>query len=213
MVRVIRGFTLIEIIVALAITATVSVIAFAGLSSAIAARDSLIAEEARLRDLQRFFGLFGRDLRHLVGRPVTNEYGEQEAALLAEENSLQRLALTRNAWDNFSGLPRSSLQRVSWWLDGTELHRGYWPVLDRASETPTLDALVLDDVLELEVRFLIAQAEVAEENQDVADDDAWTVTWPTDGLPIEALPRAVEVTVEIEDWGRATRLFLPVGAN
>lgn len=195
------GFTLIEVLVALALTASVAVMAYSGLSSAMVARERLVREEAVLRDLQRFFNLIGRDLRHLVARPVRNEIGELEAAVIAEEDSLLRLALTRNGWDNFAGLPRSNLQRVGWWFEDGQLSRGYWPVLDRATETPLLEAVVLEDVLEFEVRLL--------DEEQRSRDDAWRVRWPESDSRLDELPVAVEVSVEIEDWGRATRIYLP----
>ena len=135
---------------------------------------------------------------------MTNELGEVEAAVLGDDATLMRLALTRNAWDNFAGRARSNLQRVSWWLDDGEVRRAYWPVLDRASELPMIDATVLSEVSEFEVRYL------ADRRSNV--EGAWKFDWPVDGAAATTLPLAVEVSIEIEDWGRATRVFLPAGA-
>ncbi len=61
--------------------------------------------------------------------------------------------LTRQGWRNPLGLRRSGLQRVGWEYTGTELRRRYWPVVDQGQEDESLDILMLDGVLEFEIRF------------------------------------------------------------
>ena len=78
-------------------------------------------------------------------------------------------------------------------------------MLDRASELPLLETTVLEGVEELEFRYLRSSAE----NQD----DAWQPVWPGGGVSLDALPRAVEVSIETKEVGRATRLFLPASGN
>jgi general secretion pathway protein J len=194
------GFTLIEMLVALAITAVVAVMAYGGLRSALEARDVLQAQERRLTQVQILFQLLSRDLRHLQPRPVTNEFEEFEPALRSEFGVPERLRLTRNGWQNFADAPRSSLQRVVWRVEDDRLLRGYWPVLDRSGELPLIERTVIDEVLDLRLRFLDLGSGAPR----------WLDAWPPQDRGLDDLPAAVEVTLELEGTGRLQRVFLPL---
>ena len=193
------GFTLIEVLVALALSALVAVMAYSGVSSALLARDALAAEEEQLRQMQTFFQLIGRDLRHLHPRPIVNEYDDLEPALRSVFGEPVRLSFTRNGWQNVADATRSTLQRVVWRIEDEQLQRGYWPVLDRSGELPPIERVVVDGVLELDLRFLDLTAGAPR----------WSTNWPADEVTPEALPVAIEVTLETRGMGRVQRLFLP----
>ena len=76
-----RGFTLVEVLIAMAITALVSVVAYSGLSAALSGAESLRSSAARSHDLQQTLGLLSRDLRQVVNRPVIDEFGQRVPAL------------------------------------------------------------------------------------------------------------------------------------
>ena len=198
------GFSLIEVLLALAITAMISVIAYTGLSTAVSARDSLLAEEERHRQLMLFFSLFGRDIRHAAPRPVRNEYDDEEPAVRATEGLDILLELTRRGWDNPAAQPRSDLQRVVWRIEDEVIYRGVYQTLDRGGDLPPVETAILENVEALSVRFL------GHEQTDPSL-DAWRENWSTDGD--EGIPLAVEVELEIEGWGSVRRVFLPAGTE
>ena len=196
-----RGFTLIEVMLAIAITALVAVMAYSGISSAITARDVVQVQEERFRKLQLFFNLFGRDIRHLTPRPVRDAYGELEPALHALDGELSLLQLTRTGWDNPSGAPRSALQRVSWRFDGDTVYRGYWQTLDRSDDTSPREHTIIDQVNNIRVRYLVGSQ--------FTQKGEWQDSWPQN-KPDDALPLAVEVVIDVDGWGTVRRLFAPV---
>ena len=70
-----RGFTLLELLVALAIFALVSVMAYGGLASVLDQQFATDEIAGQLARLQKTYLLLQRDFEQLVPRPVRDEYG------------------------------------------------------------------------------------------------------------------------------------------
>jgi general secretion pathway protein J len=189
-----HGFTLIELLVALVIFVLLAVMAYGGLNRVLDARDSFERHNDRLSALQMAFMLMGRDIEQTVDRPIRDAFGDPRPALLGNDG--EGLELTRDGWRNPGGFMRSKLQRIGWRLDDGRLYRLTWAVLDRAPDSEPARPVLLDHVTALTFRFLDRQGE-------------WQDQWPP--AIAEAgqtdLPRAVEVTLELEDWGEVRRLF------
>jgi general secretion pathway protein J len=65
-----RGFSLIELLIALAVFATMAALAYGGLDSVARTRAELGRQQDAFRDLMRGVGLIERDLRQAISRPV-----------------------------------------------------------------------------------------------------------------------------------------------
>ena len=210
-----QGFTLVEVLIAVAITALVSIIAYSGLSAALSGAESLRAAASRSNDVHQTLGLLSRDLRQVVNRPVVDEFGQLAPALTGGELAREMLSLTRAGWHNSTAAPRSTLQRVQWWLEEDTLWRGYFPVLDRASGTEAIETAVLEDVTRFELRFLSSTARLESDRNDVIDRRDWQENWVADlSQPgqLPAPPVAVEVVMEIAGLGEIRRTYvLPTG--
>lgn len=196
------GFTLMEVLIAVAITAVIGLGVWQVLSSVVTARDRVNTLAESFDGLQRTMLLLERDLTQVVNRPVRNIYGDFEPSFTSRENGYA-LLLTRQGWRNPLGLRRSALQRVGWEYTGSELRRHYWPVVDQGQDTEAEELLLLDEVTAFEIRFLDR-------------DRAWRDQWPGDaelaGLtpgtrPDLALPLGVEITLEHERFGELVRTF------
>ncbi|MDB2512038.1 type II secretion system minor pseudopilin GspJ [Luminiphilus sp.] len=77
-----RGFTLIEVLIAMAITAFVSVLSYQALSTALTGIESVRAESERLHEINRAFNVLSRDIRQMTNRPVRDEFGQLASAVL-----------------------------------------------------------------------------------------------------------------------------------
>jgi general secretion pathway protein J len=194
------GFTLIEVLVAVAIFGLLSVLAYGALSNLLDTRARLDAERAFWRDLSLTFLRLGDDLAHARPRPVRDTAGFPLPAFRGQpvdprplgEPSLE---LTRGGELEFSPGRRSDLRRVAWRLSEGRLERIVWPALDQAPTTKTLDSPLLRDVELFELQFIAA-------------DGARQDHWPPPGNAVVGSPRAVEVKLRLKERGEFTRLFL-----
>ena len=97
------GFTLVEVLIAMAITALISVVAYTGLSSALSGAESLRSASGRAHDINQTLALLSRDLRQVVNRPVVDEFGQVVPALMGGEMARE----PRNAdgsWEKISSM-------------------------------------------------------------------------------------------------------------
>jgi len=188
------GFTLLELLVALLIFAVLAVMAYGGLQVVLDAQKRTAVQAMRLGELQVFFAILGRDVEQMIDRPIRNSYGDEEAALIGASGTLE---FTRTGWRNPAGFARSNMQRVAYVLDDDRIIRYGWQVLDRSPESTAIEKVLLEKVNEIDVRYLDQQLQ-------------WQTQWPAvsvNSAVVPGLPRAVEITVDVEGWGRITRLF------
>ncbi len=128
------GFTLIEILIALAIFTIMSMMAYAGLAAVLDARASTLPRAEQLAQLQTTLYLLNEDINQAINRPVRDELGSNEAALgLGKGNEV--LVLTRIVPDWTSDSVTHKLQRVSYRLEAGVLYRRVYDVLDRTQKT------------------------------------------------------------------------------
>ena len=206
-----HGFTLVEVLVAMAITALVAVISYSALSAALSATETLRVSTERAREIGQVMAMLSRDVRQTVNRPVIDEFGQQVPAVTGGELARDMLSLTRAGWHNSTGAPRSTLQRVDWWIDEDTLWRGYFPVLDRTVGTERVETATLQGVERFEVRFLPTLGMLEVNRDDVIDRRNWEDNWVADlSQPNQTLstPAAIEVTVEISGLGEIRRVYV-----
>jgi len=190
------GFTLLELLVALAIFSLLAVMAYNGLKVVLNQQAEVELQADALAELQKVYLLMQRDIEQAVPRPVRNEYGDEQPALIGEAT----LQLTRGGWSNPAGYQRSTLQRVGYAYEDGQLVRYSWTVLDLAQDSEPLRQPLVKDVEDMMLRYL-------------AEDNSWVDQWPNPlvaGQPQAsntALPRAVEVTLDHEKFGTLVWLF------
>jgi len=194
-----RAFTLIEVLVALAIFGVMSLLAYAALGSSLSNAELLTERMDRIQAVQRSIRYLSSDLMQAAPRPVRLELGETLGpALQSDFGSEFALELTHGGWSNPAGLPRSTLQRTAYRLEDNELVRYHWTVLDRTFANEPIATVLLDNVESLLFRFL-------------QDDGEWTEVWPPQEQPgiavARARPRAVEVVLTLADEGEITRVL------
>jgi general secretion pathway protein J len=205
------GFTLVEVLIALAITAFVSVIAYGSFSTVLTGVERTRATAERVYQVNRAWMIISRDLEQFIARPVRDEFGESEPAMQGGMAARFPLSLTRGGWHNPLAQGRPELQRVNYRLQGDSLWRDSYPVLDRAGETQAQSARLLDDVESIRLLFL----DSADNARSVGtgtqlDTRNWPENWVVDtsqpgaGL---APPLAVEVRMQLADWGEMRRIY------
>jgi general secretion pathway protein J len=201
-----RGFTLLEMLVAIAILAVLSTMAFGGLIEVQNNTQHLDEKELRLSQIQLTFVNLERDLQQLVHRPIRNQYGTERPSIAGQGEYL--MELTRGGYRNPAHVARSLLQRVAYVVEDDKLERLYWYVLDQAQDSQPAKQVILDKVKSVEIQFLDQQS------------DNWSSYWPlpeaqAGGAGTETqdrFPRAVSIKLELKDVGIIKRIFpLPDG--
>ena len=206
-----RGFTLIEVLIALSITAFVSMIAYTSLSTVLTGVERLRENTDRIYEINRAFMILSRDLRQFVNRPVRDEFGEVEPAFSGGILARFALSFTRSGWHNPQGYPRSNLQRVNYRLEDDALWRDTYAVLDRAGNTEPNSVLLLDGVDDMQLAFLGSlQALQTGSHGAALDTTDWVESWvPDSSVPGQELapPVAVEIILQLQNWGEIRRLY------
>lgn len=198
-----RGFTLLELVVVLAVFSIVAVMAYGGLNNVLRTRVAIEDNLERVRQLQRTYLRLRQDFLQIQPRTTRDEFGDPRSAVRGRPE--EGVYLVSGGWRNPAGHPRSNMQRVRWHLEDDTLVRSHFRHLDRAPNTQAETLRVLDDVTQLTVRYL-------------ARDQEWYAQWPQDlgrTPDMEAsatVPLAIEITLETKEWGELRFLF-PTGPS
>lgn len=200
----VRGFTLIEVMVAVFVFGVLAATAYSTLNATLQSVSSVSEEMARLQQLQRSVQTLQLDFAQLNPRPIREELSTNSTpALIADLRRDYIVELTRSGWANPLNLPRAGLQRVAYRLEENQLIRAQWPVLDRTLGTEPREVILLEDVEEFDIRFLPATGD-------------WRDTWPPNSnepgpADLKLRPRAVEITMRLSDYGEIRRLIEVIG--
>ncbi|ASP39809.1 type II secretion system protein GspJ [Bacterioplanes sanyensis] len=224
-----RAFTLLEVLLAIAFTASIGVGAHQLLSGTMLAKEVSDRKADQLKSLQRLNQVLSRDIRQYIDRPVRDVFGDEQPALLLESSEYP-LEFTRSGWRNspVTEDPRSQLQRVAYRLenidsdvcesarerllqwgitdpDGDCLVRYYWHVLDRANDSEPSHQVVYELVEQLEMEVLIRQgdANAGSPSQD------WYSSWPAlTGADTSTTLMALRWRIEVPPFGEIERSWL-----
>lgn len=190
-----RGFTLVEVLVALTIFALMSVLAYRGLTAVLETRAHVSDDNRRWRDIALTLDLFEQDLGAVVARPVRDAGDLVQPAFVGDPLAVGDTAAplifsrTGSAWQ--TGVA-ADVQRHGYRLRAGTLEQLVWPVLDQAPHSAPAVHPLVDGVERFELRYLDATGN-------------WQPRWPLPGMQT-GLPAAVEVVVEIRQAGRITRV-------
>lgn len=198
MIRAQRGFTLLELLIAIAIFALLGLATYRMLGSVLGTDAVTREHERQLRELTRAISAFERDLRQVARRPIRDGFGDPQPALHSDLNDATAVELTRSGWRNPLGQPRADLQRVRWQLSGEQWQRRYWRELDRAEDSQPQVQRALDGVTSLSLRYL---------DKDGLWQEDWLVTEGSGEARLSELPRAVELRLQHRRYGELRRLI------
>ena len=195
------GFTLLEILVAVAIFAIFSAMAYGGLTQLLSNRERIDAERVFWREFSLAFYRMEQDFLYARNRPIRNLSGGLQIPFEGKGTMFRLASDPRNVEFTRGGveLPNGTdLQRVGYAFEGDKVLRETWAVLDRGPASEPVRTALLENVSEFTITFY-HQGE-------------WIPQWPPigqqAGLNVPLLPRAVQVTVTLKDRGEFKRTFL-----
>ena len=185
------GITLLELLIVITIFSIMSAAAYSGLQNSLKAEENFSASMKDLEAVQMSLTLFQRDIMQLSPRAIRDAFGDNEAAIVLFNG--QDLFFTRGG--NFSSLKldQTELTRVAYSLQDEQFIRSHWRHLDSTQGDQPLRASLLSKVTNLQIRIL-------------DQNNIWHLDWP---ISASGEIRALELTLELEDWGEIRRL-LPI---
>jgi len=180
-----RGFTLLEVLLALAIMAMLSIAGYRALTGMLDSEQQISRERERWRDLDLFFARFEFDLGHVVPRPYRLGAVDFPGLYLRDAG----LAFVR-------GSPGEPPQRIGYRWRDSHIELLYWPQLDAPAANAPVAYPVADDIASWQVSFANREGQ-------------WVDQWGEAGLqPDDApLPRGARVVVILDDGTRIERVF------
>jgi len=190
------GFTLLELLVAVAIFAVIGAMAYGGLQTVMDQQQQTSQHSERLKALQLAYRILQRDLEQILDRGIRNEFGDSVEALVGG-SGFNGVEFSRAGYPNPAEFLRSEIQRVAYIPDQDRLLRRSWRVLDRAQDSQPDEQVLVENMVEFAMRFL-------------DEDREWQENWPplqAQGAGNAGLPLAVEVKLELEDIGALSWLF------
>lgn len=150
------GFTLLEMVVAVAIFAVIGAMSYATLDHSLATRDRLESRNQEISRLQRTIARFERDMRFMTHRPVRDRHGEVLPALWSisegaiDDGDLMELTVSLPSYRS----PHwQRLQRVGWSIVDGRLIRREWAVLDRDTDSEPRNFALLEGVHTVELVY------------------------------------------------------------
>lgn len=186
-----RGFTLVEVLVAVLVFGVLATAAYTGLNTLTSTASGLDERAEAFANLQRTVAAVDQDLRQLIGRAARANDGRTRPAF---EGRADGLTGRRAGRISRPGSSRSQLQAFAWQQRADRsLVRVSWHELG-ASGTPDVVRPWLDECEEFRLRYRDGMGR-------------WSTRWPMDGAP-EALPDAIEYTIVHPRFGSIRRLIV-----
>ncbi len=195
-----RGFTLIEILIAMAIFTLIGLASTGLLTTVIDSND--ISEERfhKLQTLQRAVTTIERDLQQAVARSIRVD-GEKRPMVMAggkvDGSDDDGIGFVRGGWHNPQQmLPRSTLQYVAYRMRDNKLERLYSTYVDNVIGYEPKIRVLLEDIDGFKVEFKTSQGSKNEA------ETKWSESYQGSVLPL-----AVAVEFVSRDFGTIRREF------
>lgn len=179
--RQIRGFTLIEVLIAVAVFGLMATMAYSGLNSSLNISREAEKRSDQLHRLQLAMALIQRDLTQISTHQSRDEFGDLQPALLSDTKAEYLLEFSRSGWRNPANQIRSTLQRVGYVLEDNKLYREYWAHFHRGPNEKPVRGLLLEGIAEIRFEFLDPSMQ-------------WQQQWPPVNTPPTVMPVAMRVT-------------------
>ena len=213
-----NGFTLLEVLLAIGITAVIGLGATEMLSNIITANHVTDNKAQLLSDLQRMDLIVKRDLWQVSNRPVRDLYGDHTEVLKSEGDL--GFEFTRSGVPQIphQDIQRSNLQRVIYGVRGHDSEycetakerierkgdriaegncfvRWFYPVLDQAPDTEPVIQVLLDEIDEVEFLYRGMIIDTKDPANNIVSND-WQEEWPPSTLTEDQMPDLAQVKLK-----------------
>jgi len=196
------GFTLLELLIAISIFALVSAISFGTLTQILEQRERINQERNHWRSLSILMAQLEDDLAFVINRGVRDIDGAPVAAFIGRAVDSRALSppsleFTRAGQWVLANNSAPAVGRIAYRLQDNKILRQQWVELDRSPTSEPSSSVLLNDVEELNLRFL-------------SPGGKWSSTWPAQQSKY-ALPTGVEIIITTSSNKTYRRLLVTNG--
>ena len=193
-----------EVLIAIAIFTIIGVMALSGYNELSTQASIATNSSARVREVQRAVFRLVQDFEQLEAREVRNPLGQyHDPAIEAKAGASPLVIFSRAGWSNPAGVQHSTVQRVAYRFENGKLYRDYWTSTDRTQTLEPVSTELLSGVKSANFRYMDQSRQ-------------WNEQWPPPGFiapggALNVRPIAVEINLELEDWGKIRRIVEVAG--
>ena len=219
------GFTLLEVLIAVTITAMIGVGASQLLSGVADTKTTTEDRSQYLTYLQRMDTFLRKDLWQLAGRQTRDVYGQLAPPLTSNTDFMIEFTHSGIATDLIEEIKTSNMQRTAYAVrghshdyckdamksidsDGNCFVRLFWPVLDLTGESEPLVQILLDDIVEAQAHFRGQTIDPNDPSNSQRSDewqDAWPSPFMTEGMIADLVQ--IRLTFELDKLGKIERIY------
>jgi len=163
-----RGFTLVEVVIAVAIVALLSLLGYRALAALSDSEEKLAAEATRWRTLDLFFARLEGDLRQAMPRPARSADMREPPWLGAADAAGNAVLAFSRAGPEFALEPSSGGARLAYRFHDGGVEVLYWASYDRPRGAEPMVYPLISGVASFRLAYL-------------AKDGSWLDTWPRTG--------------------------------
>jgi general secretion pathway protein J len=190
-----NGFTLIEVLVSMALLAVLSMFSYQAVDVVMKVNERSRDTMASHAQLQRAWQIIGRDLMHLRPRSFADGLGATEPAYITNPSDFG-VRFSRGGGPMIKSNP-SGVRRVVYEINqDNQLIRTSWAITDSPRQIDGTKMVLLDNVDKVELNHLDKQKN-------------YSIDWPPLNTSVSqrSLPRMISVTITTADQAVTSRLF------
>lgn len=196
-----KGFTLIEVMIAILIMAIIAVMASQSFSVAISSSEATQEAIDRMAKVDRVWVLFETDLRNAIPAMPIVSRDKPIPPVYIEPSEEYRLTILRAGYANPLKLPRTEMVRIGYRFEDNVLFRDTWINIAENDQREAKPQIVIEGLEDIFIKAL------PDNNRSSVAAGPWLERWPQNGQPPNKLPAAIEITLVTEDFGEISRIY------
>lgn len=190
------GFTLLEVLVAIAVFSMVALVSYGTLDTYLDHRERLTEHYGKLERLQRLFIMLERDIQFIINRKVRDGGDFLPAVMSADGDAFITMTVAVPDLNNATGV---QLKRVQWRMDGEEMVRAQWDVLDQDGNVEPSEMVISDEIEEIELNYYFYDVRSGVSSDSSLDKDQF--------------PDGIEVNIQLVSGESYRRVFALARGN
>ena len=191
-----KGFTLIEILVAIFLASLIVILVFSGLSTSLSMNEKTLNRSNLLSQITLTDKIIKRDLLHALDRKARDERGDElDSPLFGETLLNEGIFLAFSIHTPIKDTSQGALKWVEYSKEGSQIIRSEYSYADKVLDSLKHTSILLESVDSLDLKFF---------NQ-----GSFSEVWPPQEMvEFSELPQMIEISFKFKLYGDIFRRYL-----